>query len=183
MFGILNVTFYMVAVQDVLAANLRRLRVARRVSLSELARLTGIGKATLSGIENGRANPTVETLAALARVLGASLSELLEDPTAGAVHVIRAAPARAPRRDLDTVGPGAQLAVTEIALAPREARELGPGAAGTRARVYVLEGTVIAGPVERISELGTGDYASFPADTAHVYEAAARGARALILSG
>jgi transcriptional regulator with XRE-family HTH domain len=45
--------------QDLLAANLRRLRIARHLSLSELARATGMSKATLSGIENSRANPTV----------------------------------------------------------------------------------------------------------------------------
>jgi transcriptional regulator with XRE-family HTH domain len=172
----------MIAIRDILAANLRRLRVARRLSLSELARLTGIGKATLSGIENGRANPTVETVAALARALGASLGELLEDPAAGTVQVIRAPSTPVPRRDLDALGPGEELGVAEIALAPREVRELPPGAPGTRARLYVLQGTVIAGPVERISELGAGDYASFPADTAHVYEAGTGGARALLLS-
>ncbi len=37
-------------------------------------------KATLSRIENGRANPTVETLNGLARALRVPLTELLEDP-------------------------------------------------------------------------------------------------------
>ena len=55
--------------QDVLAANLRRLRIARRLSLSELARATGMSKATLSSVESGRSNPTIETLAALAGAL------------------------------------------------------------------------------------------------------------------
>ena len=49
-------------VQETLAANLRRLRIARHLSLSELARATSMSKATLSSIENGRANPTVDTL-------------------------------------------------------------------------------------------------------------------------
>lgn len=39
------------------------------MSAAELARRAGLSKATLSGLEAGRANPTIETLDALARVL------------------------------------------------------------------------------------------------------------------
>src|SRR4051794_28965270 len=72
------------------AANLRRLRVAARTSLSELSRTTGVGKATLSAIENGRGNPTVETLAALAAALGVPVVDLLEAPRTAPVSVVRA---------------------------------------------------------------------------------------------
>src|SRR3954451_15523920 len=73
-----------------LAANLRRLRIAARTSLSELARATGVGKATLSAIENGRGNPTVETLAALAAALGVPVVDLLDVPEPAPVTVVRA---------------------------------------------------------------------------------------------
>src|SRR3954470_10217648 len=73
-----------------LAANLRRLRIAARTSLSELARATGVGKATLSAIENGHANPTVETLAALAAALGVPLVDLLAVAAPAPVTVVRA---------------------------------------------------------------------------------------------
>ena len=46
----------------VVAANLRRLRGGQGRSLSELARASGIAKATLSALEAGRGNPTIETL-------------------------------------------------------------------------------------------------------------------------
>ena len=75
--------------QDVLAANLRRLRIARRLSLSELARATGMSKATLSSVESGRSNPTIETLAALAGALRVALGELLEEPPVGEVRIVR----------------------------------------------------------------------------------------------
>src|SRR5437660_3180036 len=80
-----------VGVHQLLAANLRRLRIARHLSLSELARATGISKATLSGIENGRANPTVDTLAGLASAMRISLIELLEELPLGEVRIVRAA--------------------------------------------------------------------------------------------
>jgi transcriptional regulator with XRE-family HTH domain len=173
-------------IQDVLAANLRRLRIARHLSLSELARATTMSKATLSGIENGRANPTVDTLAALAGALRVPLGELLDEPPLGEVRVVRAAGARfgardgLPQRTLDAAD-GLELA--EIALAARTTREVAPRPAGTRAGVLVLEGSLIAGPVERATELGVGDYMSFPADVPHSYEAGRRAARALLLTG
>jgi quercetin dioxygenase-like cupin family protein len=58
----------------------------------------------------------------------------------------------------------------------------GAGARGNRAGVYVLEGKLIAGPVERVTELGTGDYASFPVDVPHLYETERHRARALVFT-
>jgi transcriptional regulator with XRE-family HTH domain len=173
-------------VQDALAANLRRLRIARRLSLSELARATSMSKATLSGIENGGANPTVGTLAALAAALRVSVVELLDELPAGEVRIVRAGEGRFGQRDgvaqrpLEALAGSAELA--EIALEPRRLQELAPKAQGARAGVYVLEGTLIAGPVERGTELGPGDYMSFPADVPHAYEAGRKPARALLLT-
>jgi len=175
-------------VTELLAANLRRLRIARHLSLSELARATAMSKATLSGIENGRANPTVETLASLAAALRVSVVELLEELPLGEVRIVRAADGRSgqrdglPRRLLDAIAPGGGLELAEIALDAHELQEVEPRAEGARASVYVLEGKLIAGPVERITELGAGDYISFPVDVAHVYEAGHHLTRALVLT-
>jgi transcriptional regulator with XRE-family HTH domain len=176
------------AVQGVLAANLRRLRIARRLSLSELARATSISKATLSSIENGRVNPTVDTLAGLAGALRVSIAELLEELPPGEVRIVRKAQARIsqldgiPRRSLDELSVDGELRVAEISLAAGQARELDARPVGSRAHVFVVEGKLIAGPVERITELAGGDYASFPTDVPHVYEAGREPARALLLS-
>ena len=172
-------------VQAVLAANLRRLRIARHLSLSELARATTMSKATLSSIENGRANPTVDTPAGLAGALRVSIGELLEEIPLAEVRVVRAKQGRLERRDgirqrLIDAGGAAELA--ELALSPRDSHEVEAKTTGSRAHVYVLQGKLIAGPVERSTELGTGDYVSFPADVPHVYQAGAQAARALVLS-
>lgn len=53
--------------QAVLAGNLRTLHGARGITLAELARRSGIAKATLSQLEAGGGNPTIETLFALSR--------------------------------------------------------------------------------------------------------------------
>src|SRR3954447_5834591 len=75
--------------RDALARNLRGLRVARRWSLGDLAAATGTGKATLSAIENARANPTVETIAALAGALEVDVSALLEGTPGDKVTLLR----------------------------------------------------------------------------------------------
>jgi transcriptional regulator with XRE-family HTH domain len=173
---------------QLLAANLRRLRIARHLSLSELARDTGMSKATLSGIENGRANPTVQTLTSLAQALGVSVAELLDEPLLGEVRISRASSARfieqdgLRRRPLESIAPAGTTEIAEIAFAPHQQLELPPRPPGTRGRVFVLAGQLTAGPVERISELAAGDYMAFPADVPHLLAAGARAARALLFS-
>jgi quercetin dioxygenase-like cupin family protein len=75
-----------------------------------------------------------------------------------------------------------ELRLAEISLGARQAQELDAKPVGSRAHLFVLEGKLIAGPVERITELAGGDYASFPTDVPHVYEAGRAPARALLLS-
>lgn len=187
----MNDSFSMIAdgsAQELLAANLRRLRIARHLSLSELARATNMSKATLSGVENARANPTIGTLASLAAALGVSMTELLDELPLGEIRIARASDAAfgSPdglfRRVLEAIPPGGGVEVTEIALGPRQLQEVDARPDGARASVFVLEGTLIAGPVERSTELGTGDYMAFPADVPHLYNTGRRAARALVLS-
>ncbi len=176
-----------IRVQEVLAANLRRLRIARHLSLSELARATGMSKATLSGVEAGRSNPTVETLASLAGALRVTLPELLEELPLGEVRVVRASRSQpevadgVSRRALDAIT-GGEIELAELEWEPRRVHEPGPRSAGSRAHVYVLAGKLIAGPVERVTELAAGDYAAFPIDVPHLYETRRSPARALVLT-
>jgi transcriptional regulator with XRE-family HTH domain len=177
------------SVKERLATNLRRLRIARHLSQSELARVTSMSKATLSGIEKGRGNPTVETLASLADALGASIADLLEEAQMGEVRIVRAAQAdRLPpdavgRRRMETATElHGSIEIQELTLPSGHIHLPTPRTAGSREGVLVLHGKLIAGPVERISELAAGDYISFPADLPHVYEAGRASARVLVLA-
>ena len=49
-----------------------------------------MARATLAELEAGRGNPTVETLYGLASALGGTLADLLVEPEAPAVTVVRA---------------------------------------------------------------------------------------------
>ena len=62
----------------VLAQQIRRLRQQRKITVRELSLKSGVCKATISAIENGRnSNPTKQTIEALARALKAPVSELI----------------------------------------------------------------------------------------------------------
>lgn len=59
-------------------ARVRALRTERGLSLSALAAAAGIGKGSLSELETGRRNPTLDTLYALAGPLGVPLAALVD---------------------------------------------------------------------------------------------------------
>src|ERR1700724_1704609 len=74
---------------ELIAASLRREREHTGLSLTEVARRAGIAKSTLSQLESGTGNSSVETLWALGVALGVPFSQLV-DPPAPQIRVIRA---------------------------------------------------------------------------------------------
>src|SRR6201999_1742649 len=72
----------------VIAAAIRRERERAGISLSELAKRAGLAKSTLSQLESGTGNPSVETLWSLGVALGVPFSALV-DPPKPTVTVIR----------------------------------------------------------------------------------------------
>jgi transcriptional regulator with XRE-family HTH domain len=170
------------AARAVLARNLRRLRVARRWSLADLAAATGTGKATLSAIENARANPTVETLAALSGALEVDVAALLEGTPADDVTLVRAGEAARDGDGVERLGRlGDGGAIQRVTFGASTSVEWQARPAGSRAHVVVTRGTVVAGPSGRIVELGRGDYLSFPADRPHEFSTAGRGAEIVLV--
>jgi transcriptional regulator with XRE-family HTH domain len=161
-----------------IAAALRRERERAGISLAELARRAGLAKSTLSQLEAGSGNPSIETLWSLGVALGVPFSRLVE-PAPAQVRVVRA-------------GEGPRLRADE---ADFEAKLLAAGSAHTRRDIYVMElepgksreaeahipgsvehivvgaGRIVAGPAGETVELGPGDYATFPGDVPHHYEA------------
>lgn len=61
-----------------LGRNLRARREARELSQAVLAVTAGLSPATVARIEAGTINPRLDTLAALAGVLGCSVADLVE---------------------------------------------------------------------------------------------------------
>src|SRR3954447_16630101 len=128
-----------------LAANVRRLRVAARLSLSELARANGVREGTRSAVESGRGNPTVETLAALASALGVPVVDLLAVPEPVPVTVVRAGGGEALAAGVERLGRLGTGELRRVALEARADREQAPLDAGSRLHVVVTRGTLVAG--------------------------------------
>lgn len=59
---------------------LKQLREERQLTLRQLAQVAHVSHSFISDIEQGRSNPSIETLKALARALGVSLTDLTDDP-------------------------------------------------------------------------------------------------------
>lgn len=66
-------------IQEVIASNLAEIRKKRGLSLDRVAELTGVSKAMLGQIENGKSNPTVTTLWKIANGLHVSFSAFLKE--------------------------------------------------------------------------------------------------------
>ena len=67
------------AMSNIIASNLRKIRRDRKLSLDNVADMTGVSKSMLGQIERGDSSPTVATLCKIASGLHTSLTGLLED--------------------------------------------------------------------------------------------------------
>ena len=174
--------------RETIAAALRRERERLGVSLAELARRAGVAKSTLSQLEAGTGNPSIETLWALAVALDVPFSRLV-DPPAEPVQVIRAgeAPVVFSERAaytgalLSACPPGARRDLHVITAEPGAAREAHAHIRGTTEHLIVLTGRWRVGPADAEVELDPGDYARFPGDRPHGYAALAAGCSAVLV--
>ncbi|MFB9235478.1 helix-turn-helix domain-containing protein [Plantactinospora siamensis] len=149
---------------------LRELREARALTLSELARQAGVGKATLSGLENGTRDPRLETLYAIAAALDVPMSALTLD---------RGAPASAAAPVRGDAVLSTLLEVFEEPAATYElfalrivggVEQVSPAhPAGVTEHLTVFRGRARVGPVGAPRSAGPGDHVCWPADTPHLY--------------
>jgi transcriptional regulator with XRE-family HTH domain len=180
-------------VGEVIAANLRRLRTTRRMSLAALATRADVAKATLANLEQGRGNPTIETLWSLALGLGVAFSDLLEDRRETATVVVRSQQGarvlgstpggQLDLRLLDRIESGGLVEVFDLFL-PAGTEHLGsPHGSGVVERVFAHTGTITVGPVSDPLTLGPGDYARYSGDSPHVYRSAGQDVHGVLLVG
>jgi len=84
--------------RQLVAFNLRRLRVARGVSQDDLALMAGLERAHVGYLERGGRNPTLATLEKLTHALEAHISELFIDVPADTVPPVPLRAGRKPRK-------------------------------------------------------------------------------------
>lgn len=69
-----------------ISANIRQLLKDRKITQSELSRLTGDNRVYISRIANGHSEPTSSGLARIAQALQVTTDELLQDPAKKVHH-------------------------------------------------------------------------------------------------
>lgn len=171
-----------------IAASIRRERERSGLSMAELARRAGIAKSTLSQLESGAGNPSVETLWALGVALNVPFSRLV-DPPRPTVKVIRVGEGpvtHSERADyaatvLSSCPPNARRDIYRIEAQPGETRASDPHMPGTVEHVMIGNGRALVGPSAEPVELGPGDYISYPGDAPHVFRALAPDTLAVIV--
>ena len=66
------------AISTKLGKNLKKIRTAKKMSQGDISRALDVHRAYISGIENGKRNPTLATIEKLANALDVSVDELLK---------------------------------------------------------------------------------------------------------
>jgi transcriptional regulator with XRE-family HTH domain len=160
------------------ADSLKRLRNERRLSLDQLAVVSGVSRAALSQIEGARTNPTLAVLWKVAVGLGVPFQALLgagEGSTtrvlrAGDAAPLRSADGRMESRLLSPAGAAQNVDVYELRFLPKGLHRSDPHAAGTVETVVVLTGALRICVGDEVHDLAPGDSIFFHADAPHSYE-------------
>jgi transcriptional regulator with XRE-family HTH domain len=172
-----------------IGAALKRERNGAGLTISELARRAGISKATVSQLESGMGNPSVETLWSLGDALGVPFARLVDEPPEP-LTLIRAADA--PR--ITSVGstyaaallsaspPTARRDVYLVQAEPGSPKISAPHTHGTVEHVILISGTALVGPAGSPLSMSPGDYLCYPGDAPHMFDARDIGTTAVLIS-
>lgn len=163
---------------DKIAASLQRERRRAGLSLAEVARRADIAKSTLSQLESGTGNPSIETLWALSVTLDVPFARLV-DPPAPQTQVIRAGqgPALASEHAdyiatvLSVCPPAARRDIYLVQAQPGQPRTSEPHMPGVIEHVVLMQGRALVGATDEPVTLNPGDYIGYPADLPHIFEA------------
>jgi transcriptional regulator with XRE-family HTH domain len=162
-------------------SRIRRLRSAANVSLSRLATESGLGKGTLSELENGKRNPTLDTLFAIATALDVPLSSLLLDDAATPRDADPATGTSVFAQLLmqyETPDERFELYDVRIATSIQISR---PHRLGVRETFTVLDGEVSVGDTKAPHRVKSGESITYAGDVEHLYQAHGRPAVAVLL--
>ena len=156
-------------IQTSIAERLVETRRKHGLTLTGVAQRSGIAKGTLSNLESGKGNPTLETIWSIANILQVPFSELLQGSTqeqktkpmhdnGTEVHLIE-------RHDNPQV-----IEAYKMSLNKGVKREAKPHPKGVREKITVLNGTLLTGTINKPVLLQAGDTITFSADKPHLYE-------------
>jgi len=162
---------------ELVGRNIQRFRDERAISIAELARRAGVSKQTVSSLEGGEGNPTVDTLDRIGDALGVSVRALLTEMgydtiqdraldavwrDIGGVRV----------RQLDQAFGSGYVTNTVLRIdANRGVSHHKAQGRGSLRHCFVIEGRVNLGPNGSLTLASEGDFVRFPAEVDHSFEA------------
>lgn len=162
---------------DRLALRLHDLRNERHLTLEQLSRTSGVSRAMLWQVEQGRSAPTIKVLSRVADALGVPVTAFLESGQRPTLTMLRRRDAR-----LLTSGDGGcvsralfpytgvhDVEFYELRLEIGAIESADPHLPGTHENLVVAQGRVRIDVAGQSHMLETGDALYFSADVAHVY--------------
>jgi transcriptional regulator with XRE-family HTH domain len=159
-----------VLVSDLMRLVGERLRAARRergLSVAALAEAAGVGKGSLSEIENGIRNPTLGTLYAVAGTLGVPLATLIADQAGTRVT----APGIEARLLDVTRDDGQAVEVYRLRIEPGAHHRSVPHGPGVVEHMLATAGRALVGRLGEETEISAGLAAQWVSDVVHTYTA------------
>ncbi|KGY14183.1 DNA-binding protein [Vibrio tubiashii] len=172
-----------------IAATLNFERQRAGLSIAEVARRANIAKSTLSQLENGVGNPSIETLWSICVVLDIPFSRLIEEPSAK-TKVIRHG------EGVSVFSNNEDYKATLLAACPANVSrdiywlEVEPGQPfhsephnhGVVEHIIIVKGKARLGVLSDQHVLNEGDYITYPGDQPHIFEALESNTRAMLVS-
>jgi transcriptional regulator with XRE-family HTH domain len=158
------------------ANNVRAQRAHRQMTLDELAARSGVSRGMLVQVEQGRTNPSINTLTRIADALGVTVARIVEVSDTPAVRVVHSADvvvfphgkASTARLLVGTDAP-AILELWDWRLAPGDHHDGDAHPPGTREMLTVLEGRLTLSVYGGSHVVETDDAIVFSADRPHKY--------------
>jgi SAM-dependent methyltransferase/transcriptional regulator with XRE-family HTH domain len=164
------------SIRETVARNVHVARQNRGLTLNGLSEMSGIGKATLSGIESQAGNPTIETVWQLAKALDVPFGQLVESDGSK-----RAVMGKGVSATLVDSQEGAQHIETWLLeIAPHTTHKGEAHMPGVKEHIVVLRGHLLVGDDAAPVYLQTGQTHSFDADIRHVYRSLDQAVSAIV---
>lgn len=162
-----------------LGYRIREVRSARGLTLTALADAAGLSAGLISQVERGLADPSLETLRRIAKVLEIPLFSLFRQEETGTVAVVRKdrrTQVRSPDHDIvySRISPGSgRLEVLHGTLGPHSDSAAEPWWHPSEECLVVLSGQLVVEVAGRDYELAGGDSCYFDSHLPHRYRNAA----------
>lgn len=161
------------------AKNLKKIRNEKKLSLQELADLSGVSKSMLSKIEREEKNPTLQVASQIAEALSMTLSALLGEHDQKDVIIIRKEEKLVYRDELtgferSLLSPsfpskGIEFILNTIPIG-KVSPIFPPHQKGVKEYIFLSKGKLQIILGEQIYELETGESIYFEADTKHQFK-------------